>query len=416
MSDEADAMPVGNLLVLQGGGPTPVLNASLYAVIAEARRHRTFRRIFGACDGVAGILKDQVLDLSFLPQSDLKRLKSAPGASLGSTRHKLSDGDVEQIIARLRERDVRYLVLIGGNGSMRGADLIAQGAAALGHDLSVIGVPKTVDNDIPVTDRCPGFGSAARYVAQSVRDLAMDVQSLPQPVSIYETMGRSAGWLAASSMLARADAADADQAPHLVYLPERPFDVDRFLADLDRVVTRLGWAIVVVPEGLLDTAGQPIFETASAAQRDAVGRALPGGVSAHLAGVVAKRMGIRCRWEKPGLCGRASALHVSPVDREDAVEVGLAAVRGALAGQTGAMVSLRPLDDGDHAKCDSVPLARVAGGDRRLPMPWQTEKAETAIKPEFLRYVRHIVGGLLEYPRSLKDLLAKKPAVQRQPV
>jgi 6-phosphofructokinase 1 len=244
----------------------------------------------------------------------------------------------------------------------------------------------------------------------------MDVQSLPQPVSIYETMGRSAGWLAAASMLARADAADADQAPHLVYLPERPFDVERFLTDLDRVVTRLGWAIVVVPEGLLNAAGQPIFETASAAQRDAVGRALPGGVSAHLAEVVAKRMGIRCRWEKPGLCGRASASHVSPVDREDAVEVGLAAVRGALAGRSGVMVSLRPLDDGDRAKCEFVPLARVAGGDRRVPLPWQTEKAEAAITPEFLRYARPIVGGLLDYPRSLKDLLAKNPAVQGQPV
>jgi len=237
----------GNLCVLQGGGPTPVLNASLFGVVDEARRDRNVGRILGARFGVVGLLKDELIDMSLLPQHELRRLKITPGASLGSTRHKLTEADVEQIVHRLRERDVRYLLLIGGNGSMRAADMLAQGAEALGHEMRVIGVPKTIDNDIPITDRCPGFGSAARYVAQSVRDLGMDVQSLPQPVSIYETMGRSTGWLAGASMLAKDD---ERQAPHLVYLPERPFEMERFLADLDRVVTKLGWGVVVATEGL----------------------------------------------------------------------------------------------------------------------------------------------------------------------
>ena len=405
--------PCGNLLVLQGGGPTPVLNASLYGVIAEARQHRAFRRICGARRGVAGLLSDDLLDLSFLPQAQLKRLKTAPGAALGSTRHKLTDSDVEQIVLRLRERDVRYLVLIGGNGSMRGADLIAQRAAALGHDVCVIGVPKTIDNDIPMTDRCPGFGSAARYAAQSVRDLAMDVQSLPQPVSIYETMGRSTGWLAAATVLARASAADEDQAPHLLYLPERPFDIQRFLGDLDRVVTRLGWAVVVVPEGLMDAAGRPIFETDAAAQRDALGRALPGGVCAHLAEVVSQRMAIRCRWEKPGLCGRAASLHGSPGDRDDAERGGRAAGRAALSGRSGEMVSLRSLDARDPMTCEFVPLAQVASGERRLPPQWQGDSAETAVTAQFLRYVRPIVGALVDYPQPL-NLPPRNPAMQRE--
>ena len=397
-------------MVLQGGGPTPVVNASLYGVISEAWHHRGVRRIFGARYGVAGLLKDEIVDASFLPQRELKRLKTTPGAALGSTRHKLTGNDVEQIVTRLRERDVRFLLMIGGNGSMRGADLIAQGAAALGHEVSVIGIPKTIDNDIPGTDRCPGFGSAARYVAQSVRDLAMDVQSLPQPVSIYETMGRCTGWLAGASALARTS---ADDAPHLVYLPERAFDLERFLGELDRVVTKLGWAVVVVTEGLLDGSGKPIFESASNAQRDALNRPLPGGVCVHLAEVVSQRLKIRCRWEKPGLCGRASSLLVSPVDREDAERVGRAGVRAALAGNRAKMVSLRPLDARDQETCDLVPLATVAGGDRRVPAEW-LDDSNGAVNAAFLRYVRPIAGGLVDYPAPLKDPLSPPSSLQRQ--
>src|SRR5687768_2723568 len=407
------AAAAGNLLVLQGGGPTPVLNASLFGVLDEARRHRCVRRILGARFGVAGLLKDDLVDLSFVPQRELKRLKVTPGASLGSSRHKLTEAEVERIVDRLRERDVRFLLLIGGNGSMRAADLLAQGATAMGHEVFVVAVPKTIDNDIPLTDRCPGFGSAARYVAQSVRDLGVDVRSLPQPVSIYETMGRSAGWLAGASLLAKADEHDA---PHLVYLPERAFDVERFLADVDRVVTKHGWAIAVVSEGLVTASGEPVYETNADAQRDALSRAVPGGVAAHLAEVIAQRLGIRCRSEKPGLCGRASMLHVSPVDREDAERVGRAGVRAALSGKHGQMVALRPLDAGDADTCDLVPLSKVATGDRPVPAQWRDE-SDVAVTGAFVEYVRRIVGPLVEYAAPLKDLSSSPNAsgLQRQP-
>jgi 6-phosphofructokinase 1 len=389
----------GNLLVLQGGGPTPVLNASLFGAIDEARRSGRFNRLLGSRYGIQGLLSDDLVDLSGLPGAQLQRLRLTPGAALGTTRLKPADADLQRIIDLLRRRDVRTLLFIGGNGSLRGADAIARAADCAGHAMTVLGIPKTVDNDIPSTDRCPGFGSAARYVAQSVRDLGLDVRALSQPVSIYETMGRGVGWLAAAGVLARMDERSA---PHLVYLPEQPFAVDRFLGDLDRVVKRLGWAIVVVSEGLVTADGKPVFETADVAQRDALDRPLPGGVGTYLAGVVARELKIRCRWEKPGLCGRASMLHVSAQDLDDAELVGRAGVRGALEGRHAHAVALRPLDAGGGY--DFVPLASAAG-ERRIPAHWLTEDPAQPVSQEFLRYARPIVGELLPYAVPLADAL-----------
>jgi 6-phosphofructokinase 1 len=389
----------GNLLVLQGGGPTQVLNASLFGVIDEARP--SYRRVLGARFGVEGLVKGDVVDLSAVPATEIARLKDAPGASLGSTRYKATAADLDRIIGVLRGHEVRSLIIIGGNGSLRGAEVIGDAVARDGYDCRVVGVPKTIDNDIPATDRCPGFGSAARYVAQAVRDLAMDVRGLPQPVSLYETMGRSVGWLAGASVLARQDENDA---PHLVYLPERAFDVDRFLAEIDRAVAKHGWGVAVLCEGLNNPDGQPVYENRDATQTDALGRSLPGGVAAHLADVVTQRLKIRCRWEKPGLCGRASMLHVSEQDRRDAELVGRAAVRAALEGRHAHMISLRPLKVGEGGY-DVIPLAHAAGGERRVPAEWLGESASAPVMPAFLDYVRPLAGKLIDYPRPLKDRL-----------
>jgi 6-phosphofructokinase 1 len=296
----------------------------------------------------------------------------------------------------LSNNDIHSVLLIGGNGSLRGALAIADVVKNAG--ICVIGIPKTVDNDICCTDRCPGFGSAARYVAQSVRDLGMDVRSLPQPVSIYETMGRSIGWLAAASSLAKIDEAHA---PHLIYLPERIFDVDRFIGDIDRVVRQRGWAVAVVSEGIRDARG-PIYEAAEASQRDALDRPLPGGVAAHLASVVTKRLNLRCRWEMPGLCGRSSALHVSAVDRADAEAVGRFAVRGAIERQTAQMVALLPLAEHDEpARCELVPLSQVRG-ERTFPTEWMCDD-NTSIAPAFVQYARRLVGALVDYAVPLEE-------------
>lgn len=381
------------LLVLQGGGPTPVLNATLYGVISEARPR--FASILGARFGIEGLLKGDWIDLSTLSHAELELLRLTPGASLGTTRHKPPETDFDRLIEQFRRHDVRSLLLIGGNGSLRGADAIARAADRAGHEMSVLGLPKTVDNDIPSTNRCPGYGSAAKYVAQSVRDLGLDIRALPQPVSIFETMGRGVGWLAAASVLAKLD---DDSAPHLVYLPEVPFDSGKFIASVDGIVKRLGWAVVVVSEGLCTADGRPVFEVSEVAQRDALGRALPGGVGQHLANLVTKELQIRCRHEKPGLCGRASMLHVSQQDLRDAELVGRAGVRGAIEGQHAQAVSLRPLSEGPD-EYDFIPLDHAAG-ERPLPAEWLTD-GDLPVSTEFIQYAGRIVGNLVPYATPL---------------
>jgi 6-phosphofructokinase 1 len=391
---------LGNLLVMQGGGPTQVINASLFGVIDEAGRSGRFGRVLGARFGMEGLIKGDFIDLSAIASSEIERLRTTPGAALGSTRYRPREDELRQLEKLLRQHDIRSLLLIGGNGSLRGVAALAEVLSDAG--VSVIGIPKTIDNDITGTDRCPGYASAARYVAQCVRDLGTDVRTLPQPVSIFETMGRSVGWLAAAALLAKRDEGDA---PHLIYLPERSFEIDHFLGDVDGVVRKNGWAIAVVAEGLQDASGKPIYETAEPSQRDSLDRPPPGGVSAHLAETVARRLKIRCRWEKPGLCGRCSPLHVSPVDRADAERVGRSAVQAAIERRTAHMVALSPLDDStdEEPRCELVPVSQT-GGERRFPAGWITDDEHNIpIAPAFVRYARRIVGELVDYPVPLNE-------------
>jgi 6-phosphofructokinase 1 len=223
-------------------------------------------------------------------------------------------------------------------------------------------------------------------------------------------MGRGVGWLAAASVLARLD---DDSAPHLVYLPEVPFDSGKFIASLDRVVKRLGWAVVVVSEGLCTADGRPVFEVADAAQRDALGRALPGGIGQHLANLVTKELKIRCRHEKPGLCGRASMLHVSQQDLMDAELVGRAGVRGAIERRHAQAVSLHPLSKGP-ASYDFIPLDHAAG-DRRIPAEWLTDD-DLPVSDNFVQYVSRIVGDLLPYATPLASRKGDTPALSRPSV
>jgi 6-phosphofructokinase 1 len=387
--------------VIQGGGPTPVVNASLYGVIAEATSQ--YERVLGARFGIEGLLRGDLVDLSVIARDELDRLKHSPGAALGSTRHKVVETDLDRILAILRQHAVRALVVIGGNGSLRGAQILADALTRARIDCCVVGVPKTIDNDIPATDRCPGFGSAARYVAQAVRDVGIDVRTLPQPVSLFETLGRNTGWLAGASVLAKLD---ADHAPHLIYLPERPFEMAGFLGDIDRVVRKLGWAVAVVNEGLKTAAGRPVYENPSASQRDALNRALTGGVAPYLAEIVTRELKIRCRWEQPGLCARASMLHVSQQDRHDAELVGRAGVRAALDQRHAHMIALRPIGDAAAAPYDVIPLTRAAGGERPVPPEWLADDA-TSVTQSFIEYVRPIVGPLADYDVPLKDRLPR---------
>lgn len=382
-----------NLLVIQAGGPTAVVNESLFAVLDSQRQHQNGRKVFGARSGLQGLIHDNLVDLGFLTTAQLEVLRRSPGAALGTSRVKPKEDELSRIVDRLRERDIHQALFIGGNGTMHAALMISRFCKQQNYELQVVGVPKTVDNDIQATDRCPGYASAAHYVAQSTRDLGMDVRALPQPVSILETMGRHVGWLAAAAAAAKRSEHDA---PHLVYLPEVPFDVDVFIADLEAVLKRQDWAIVVVSEGLKDKDGLPVFENADPAQADAFNRPLPGGVARHLAETVARRLKIRCRDEKPGLLGRSSMLHVSPRDKMDAELVGRAAYEALEAGHDEQMIALTPLRAGEPAGTKLAPLESVRGQDRAIPKEW-IGAGNPPLNEKFLSYLRPIIGDLLEY-------------------
>ena len=394
-------MPPTNLMIVQGGGPTAVFNASLAQIVAEAQQQPGIAEILGARFGVQGLVQAKIADLGSLGSADLDLLRHTPGAALGSSRYQPTPAEMPKLVETLRRHDIGYLLFLGGNGTMRGAEIVSQTCRSAGLDIRVVGVPKTIDNDLAATDRCPGYASAARYLAVSTRELAADIRSLPQPVTILETMGRSVGWLAAATTLARtSEDVTEDEAPHLVYVPEVAFDQQRFLADLDRIVAKHGWAVVVVAEGIRHADGSMVHETADPGQADPLKRPMTGGVAQHLAGVVGRSLGIRCRSEKPGLLGRASMAHVACQDLEDAALVGRAGVRALAAGQSDVMVSLRPLlrpGEQTSPQLDSgyslVPLSEAAGIEHRIPAQWLCD-GPLPVAAAFREYLRPLVGEL----------------------
>ena len=389
-------MTARNLLVVQGGGPTQVLNATLAAVVEEARTSGRFGRIFGARRGLLGFAGGDAVDLDLLSSSQLAALRLTPGAALGTSRVKLAPDDLTRLLTLLGRLDIHDLLLCGGNGTMSGAVAVASSCRTAGYEARVLGIPKTVDNDIAQTDRCPGYSSAARYIAQAARDLGSDVRSLPQPVSILETMGRSVGWLAAA---ATAGKRSEDDAPHLVCIPERAFVLDEFLSNLDRILARQGWAVVAVAEGIRNADGSFVYQSADPTQADPLKRPICGGVAQFLAETVAARLRVRCRSEKPGLLGRASQFHTAPQDRADAELVGRAAVRGLLANSTGQMVALLPLSAAKQtgipaeSGCTFVPLSEVAEIERPIPAAW-TQAGPIPVNTSFFEYLQPLIGAL----------------------
>lgn len=389
-------MPESNLMIVQGGGPTAVFNTSLAEIIAEAQRQPKICGIFGARFGIRGVIEDDVVDLVDVDAVDLGLLRKTPGAALGSSRHNPTDAELDRIVANLRKLDIGRLLFLGGNGTMRGAELISAFCAAKELDVQIVGVPKTVDNDITATDRCPGYASAARYIATATRELGADLRALPQPVTILETMGRGVGWVAAASCLAKTNNASA---PHLVYIPEIPFDTDDFVSALRRVVDDLGWAVVVVAEGIRHADGSLVYETRDAAQSDPLKRPMTGGVAQHLATIVGQRLGIRCRSEKPGLLGRASMALTSAQDLADAALVGRAGVRALVSGETNVMVALDPLE-GSATTTHLVPLKEAAGSERTIPAAW-LQSGPLPVRQEFLDYIGRLTGPIDNHIQEL---------------
>ena len=391
-----------NLLVLQGGGPTSVVNASLAAILREQQLQSPAGRIYGARFGMQGLAKHELIDLSELSGEALDRLRDSPGAALGSSRFAPTDDDLQACMQVLRSRGITQLIFLGGNGTMAGAEKFRTFCQSQNYDVQVMGAPKTIDNDIASTDRCPGYGSAARFVAQSTLDLGMDLVSLPQPVSIFETLGRDVGWLAAAAVLAKQSEADG---PHVICIPEVPFELDRFLGAIDDAVRRCGWAMAVVSEGTCYRDGTPVFQQVMPSGAHVPVRPLIGGVAQHLSGLVAQHLGVRCRSEKPGLIGRSSLAHVSKQDLQDAETTGRACVTALAAGKSGFMASLLPLslrEDHSGAQVESLPLEQAAGLRRTLPAEWLCEGA-IPVTGAFRDYLAPIVGPLRRYATPLSQ-------------
>ena len=387
-------MATGTLLYAQSGGVTAVINATASAVIQTARARRV--RVLGARNGILGALREELVDTTRFSTADVRALAHTPGGAFGSCRVKLKSLEAdraryERLLQVFDAHDVRWFLYNGGNDSADTALKVSQLAAEYGYPLTCVGVPKTVDNDLAVTDCCPGFGSAAKYTAVSVRECALDVAAMAETstkVFVYEAMGRHAGWLAAASGLA---GAGADDAPHLILFPERAFDEAAFLARVDAVVKRVGYCVVVASEGIRGADGR--FVADAGAGSDAFGHTQLGGVASHLAGRVKDALGYKVHWTLPDYLQRSARHLASKTDLEQALAVGRAAVECALAGQNAVMpVIVRTADAPYRWHVDIAPLERIANHEKKMPAGF-IRKDGYGITAAARRYLSPLVAG-----------------------
>ena len=375
----------GNALIVHGGAPTAVINASLYGAVKEAKKHGCIDKIYAAIGGSGAVIRDQFLDMKTVDEQRLELLPFTPASAIGTSRDHLEPEDYQAIARVIEKNDIKYVFFNGGNGSMDACGKVYNACRELGVDVQVVGIPKTIDNDIAVTDHAPGFGSAARYIAATVSEVSQDVRALPIHVSVVEAMGRNAGWIAAASALARSGNGDG---PDLIYLPERPFIEEEFLADVKALVEKKGGVVVVASEGLTGPDGKPIVEPIFQ-----VGRATYyGDVSAHLANLVIKKLGVKARSEKPGICGRASIAFQSSVDREEAVLAGAEAVKAAVEGETGVMIGFERLPGAEYAvRPIRIPIQQVMLTERTMPDEFINRRGND-VTEAFVEWCRPLIG------------------------
>ncbi len=373
-----------NILVAHGGGPTAVINCSLQGVVEAARSAGFDGSIYAARFGAEGILAGDLIDLTDVPAATIARLSHTPASAIGSCRRKLTDADYPTVLETLKRFDVGYFFYNGGNDSMDTCHKVNELAKKEGLDVQVIGIPKTMDNDLDLTDHCPGFGSAARYAALSSAELALDASALPIHVVVLELMGRNAGWVTAASALA----GRLTGCPVLTYLPEVPVDEDRMLADVERTYARGKGLLVTVSEGLCGLDGKPLADTGIV---DGFGHTVPGGTAQHITDQIIQKLGLKSRAEKPGLLGRASIPYQSSTDRAEAYAVGQYAVEAALKGESGYMVAINAVRTPAYrADLSLVPLAKVANVEKKFPLEWIADGNQIA--DAFFDYAMPLMG------------------------
>jgi 6-phosphofructokinase 1 len=389
-----------NAVYAQSGGVTAVINASACGVIETARRHRTrIGKVYAGRDGIVGILTEDLIDVGAEDRATIRALRHTPSGAFGSARFKLKGLDqnraeYERLIEVFRAHDIGYFFYNGGNDSMDTAHKVAQIGTQLGYPIACIGVPKTVDNDLPHTDCCPGFGSVAKYIAVSTLEGAMDVASMARTstrVFVLEVMGRHAGWIAAAGGLAGHKAGDA---PHVILFPEIPFERESFLARVKQCVTGYGYCVIVVSEGAHYADGRFLAE---AGTRDAFGHTQLGGVGPVVANMVREAHGYKFHWAVADYLQRAARHIASKVDVDQAYAVGKAAVEYAVQGRHGVMPAIKRLSSKPYRwKIVPVPLESVANVEKTVPRHFITADG-FGITAACRRYLEPLIGGE-DYP------------------
>lgn len=378
-----------NLIFAQSGGPTSVINASCYGIISEAKKYGI--KIFAAKFGVEGILKDNLIDMTDISENDLNLLRYSPSAAFGSCRHKLKDEDFDKISETFDKYQIGNFLYIGGNDSMDTAHRLSEYMKKTGKDIRVIGIPKTIDNDLTNTHFCPGYGSAAKFIATNVREMALDADVYDKDiVTIVEVMGRDSGFLAAAGALARDEVIDS---PHLIYPPEVPFEEDSFLNDVERVFKDKSKAFIVTSEGLKDKSGN--YAHLREAKADVFGNIQMGGVGRYLEHLVNQNITKRVKVIELSITQRCAAHAASLVDNEAAVMVGKAGVDKILSGTSDIMISIENTDKGFEP--GTVPLSKVANHTKPFPAEWIDNKNRWVTK-DAIEYMLPLIHGQVQVP------------------
>ena len=385
---------VGNCLIGQSGGPTAVINASVAGVVAEALNHSSIEEVYGSLYGVLGLLNEDFVDLAAESQQAIRGLRSTPGAALGTCRTKLKKSqDFDRVLAVFKAHNIRYYFHIGDADSQETAAKISETAKAQGYELRVIGIPKTIENDLPATDHCPGYGSAIKYIGATVKELSLDADSMGQGdlVTIVEVMGRNSGWLAAGASLAKRRDHPNDP-PHLVYLPEVPFTSEKFVEDVRRVLKRERHCVVVAGEGLVDKDGNYV------SVENGTTEAQLGGIGEYLKDLVEGQIGSKARVARLGITQRSAAHLSSKTDSDEAFLVGQAAVKAAVNGESDKLVTL-VRGDGDNYTCETglSSLNDVIGNLKKLPREWINEDG-VSLNFQFFRYATPLIQGEVTVP------------------
>ena len=398
----------GNAVFAQSGGPTAVINSSICGAIQEAAKHPQITGMYGSINGILGVLNENMIDLNKESKRTIELLKQTPSSLLGSSRQKLKEEDYSKILKVLEAHNIRYFFIAGGNDSMDTANKMYEISKKLNYEMLVMGLPKTVDNDLPVTDHCPGYGSVSRWLAQSVRDAGLDTEAIytSDTIKIIETMGRNAGWITASTVLAKQKENDA---PHIILLPEVPFNQDKFLAAVDKVYKKLGYVVVTCCEGLKDEKGEYLTSSKRSIDTDKFGHKQLGGVGESLVSMIAEGLKLKARCDKPGTIQRVSGMMQSKLDVEEAYQSGAKAVEHAVNGKSGLMVTLIRESNKPY-KCVTgvTELSNIANKERKIPAEFIAADG-MGVTEKFIDYVLPLIGGpLQEYARLDKNFILKK--------